>query len=165
MADRRSAHPSIPGWRSKVRNPGRKSAPRERGSARCLRYRQRKPRVRSSLLCPLPQGEVAREAIAMHFGETNPIIILAKRTQRIPLGSSPRGAPRDSKSAFTRVCDALCVAGTPLRGPITTVFGYGSRLSLRSAGTTIAWSERRTNLRLHKITAGVISLFPACYLQ
>src|SRR5262249_57998882 len=32
--------------------------------------------------------------------------------------SSPRGAPRDSKSAFTRVCDALCVAGTPLRGPI-----------------------------------------------
>src|SRR6516164_5562590 len=31
--------------------------------------------------------------------------------------SSPRGAPRDSKSAFTRVCDALCVAGTPLRGP------------------------------------------------
>src|SRR5215471_4998471 len=25
--------------------------------------------------------------------------------------------------------------------------------------------ERRTNLRLHKITAGVISLFPACYLQ
>src|SRR5262249_55135035 len=33
------------------------------------------------------------------------------------LRSSPRGAPRDSKSAFTRVCDALCVAGTPLRGP------------------------------------------------
>src|SRR5262249_34557042 len=28
-----------------------------------------------------------------------------------------RGTPRDSKSAFTRVCDALCVAGTPLRGP------------------------------------------------
>jgi hypothetical protein len=31
--------------------------------------------------------------------------------------SSPRGAPRDSKSACTRVCDALCVAGTPLEGP------------------------------------------------
>src|SRR6516164_9694203 len=31
--------------------------------------------------------------------------------------SSPRGAPRDGKSAFTRLCDALCVAGTPLRGP------------------------------------------------
>src|SRR5262249_23708810 len=41
------------------------------------------------------------------------------------LGSSPRGAPRDGKSAFTRVYDALCVAGTPLRGPISTVFGYG----------------------------------------
>src|SRR6516164_6783434 len=37
--------------------------------------------------------------------------------------SSPRGAPRDSKSALTRVCDALCVAGTPLRGPITTASG------------------------------------------
>jgi hypothetical protein len=34
--------------------------------------------------------------------------------------SSPRGAPRDSKSAFTRVYDALCVAGTPLRGPMNT---------------------------------------------
>src|SRR5215469_975958 len=38
--------------------------------------------------------------------------------------------------------------------------GCGSRLSLRSAGTTIVWSERRTNLRLHEMTAGVISLFP-----
>ena len=38
--------------------------------------------------------------------------------------------------------------------------GCGSRLSLRSAGTTIVWSERRTNLRLHEIPAGVISLFP-----
>jgi len=43
--------------------------------------------------------------------------------------------------------------------------GYGSRLLLRSAGTTIACSERTTNLRLHEMTAGVISLFPACYLQ
>jgi hypothetical protein len=34
----------------------------------------------------------------------------------VPLGSSPRGAPRDSKSASTRVCDALCVAGCPSRG-------------------------------------------------
>jgi hypothetical protein len=33
------------------------------------------------------------------------------------------GAPRDSKSAFTRVHDALCVAGTPLRGPITAASG------------------------------------------
>jgi hypothetical protein len=37
--------------------------------------------------------------------------------------------------------------------------GYGS------AGTTIFWSGRRTNLRLHEMPAGVISLFPACYLQ
>jgi hypothetical protein len=32
--------------------------------------------------------------------------------------SPPRGVPRDSKSAFTRVCDALCIAGTPLRASI-----------------------------------------------
>src|SRR5215831_1329493 len=49
--------------------------------------------------------------------------ILAKRSQRILLGSSPRGAPRDT-----------CVAGTPLRGPIITFSGYGSRLSARFAG-------------------------------
>ena len=29
---------------------------------------------------------------------------------------SPQRGPRDSKSAFTRVCDALCVAGCPSRG-------------------------------------------------
>jgi hypothetical protein len=48
---------------------------------------------------------------------------LAKRTQRILLGSSPRK-----------------------RGPITTVFGYGSRLSARSrasAGTTIFRKNER----------------------
>jgi hypothetical protein len=39
-----------------------------------------------------------------------------------------------------------------------TAGGYGSRLSLRSAGTTIAWSERSTNLRLYEISAGAISL-------
>src|SRR5262249_50448262 len=33
--------------------------------------------------------------------------------QNTSFRSSPRGAPRDSKSAFTRVCDALGVAGTP----------------------------------------------------
>src|SRR5262249_54892581 len=31
------------------------------------------------------------------------------------MGPRLRG-PRDSKSAFTRVCDALCVAGCPSRG-------------------------------------------------
>src|SRR5262245_34690965 len=37
--------------------------------------------------------------------------------------SPPRGAPRDGISAITRVCDALCVAGTPLRGPRAAVRG------------------------------------------
>jgi hypothetical protein len=46
-----------------------------------------------------------------------------------------------------------------------TVGGYGSRLSLRSAGTTMAWSKRSTNLRVYEMTAGAISLFPASYLQ
>ena len=65
-------------------------------------------------LCPLPQGARAREASAARFGETNPRIIS-------PSGSSPRGVPRDAR-----------VAGTPLRGPMITAGGYGSRLSLRS---------------------------------
>jgi hypothetical protein len=46
-----------------------------------------------------------------------------------------------------------------------TAGGYGSRLSLRSAGTTMAWSERSTNLRLQEAIAASVSLFPACYLQ
>jgi hypothetical protein len=45
-----------------------------------------------------------------------------------------------------------------------TAGGYGSRLSLRSAGTTMAWPERKTNLRLYEMTAGLVSLFPDCYL-
>jgi hypothetical protein len=45
-------------------------------------------------------------------------------------------------------------------GPMITAGGYGSRLSLRSAGTTIAWSARRINLRLCEMAAGAISLFP-----
>src|SRR5215475_9453089 len=51
------------------------------------------------------------------------------------------------------------------RGPMITAGGYGSRLSLRSAGTTIAWSARSTNLRVYEMTAGAIPLFPDCYLQ
>src|SRR5262249_11685868 len=51
------------------------------------------------------------------------------------------------------------------RGPIITAGGYGSRLSLRSAGTTIVWFERSTNLRLYEMTAGAISLLWDCYLQ
>jgi hypothetical protein len=46
-----------------------------------------------------------------------------------------------------------------------TAGGYGSRLSLRSAGTTVAWPERSTNLRLYEIAAGAVPLFPDCYLQ
>ena len=83
--------------------------------------------------------------------------------------SSPRGAPRDSKSAFKRVCDALCVAGTPLRGPITTVFGYGSRLSARFAGVGRDDDPfRRSFIRTKNQPSRVVGsppLFPACYLQ
>ena len=91
-----------------------------------------------------PQRTWAMEASSLgfrcdapqHEGEGHRI--LAKRTQRAfwPSGSSPRK-----------------------RGRMITAAGHGS-LSPRSAGTTIAWCERRTNLRLHEMTAGVISLFP-----
>src|SRR5262249_42667155 len=58
--------------------------------------------------------------------------ILTERTQPVPLGSSPRK-----------------------RGPMITASAYGSRLSLRWAGTTMAWFERRTNLRLWETIAGL----------
>jgi len=51
------------------------------------------------------------------------------------------------------------------RGPVITACGYGSRLSLRSAGTTIARSGRSTNLRLWETITGRDPLFPDCYLQ
>jgi putative tryptophan/tyrosine transport system substrate-binding protein len=54
--------------------------------------------------------------------------------------SSPRGAPRDSKSAFTRVCDALCVAGTPLRGPKVADRGYAEG---RNVAIEYRWAERQ----------------------
>jgi len=136
------------------------------------RIRARRARVSKDedghalMLRDAPQRTWAVEALALGF-RSEGRRILAKRTQRAfwPSGSSPRGAPRGSKSAFTRVCDALCVAGTPLWGPMVTAGGYGSRLSLRSAGTTIAWSERSINPRLCEMTAGAISLFWDCYLQ
>jgi hypothetical protein len=74
-------------------------------------------------------------ALNAGYDDATTLSILAKRTQRVLLGSSPRK-----------------------RGPIITGGGYGSRLSLRSAGTTIAWSARSTNLRLCETAAGVISI-------
>jgi hypothetical protein len=71
-------------------------------------------------LCPLPQGERARKAPPGHFGQTNPTAILAKRT-RLHRG----GRPRESESG-----DPGSPAGV-----------HGSRLSLRSAGTTVAGSR------------------------
>jgi hypothetical protein len=63
-----------------------------------------------------------------------------------PIRSSPRGAPRDAR-----------VAGTPLRGPMISAGGHGSRLSpacAGSAGTTIGWMAGRTNL--HVWSAGSV---------
>jgi len=73
--------------------------------------------------CEAPQHEGEE-----HFGETKPRPLW-------PSVSSPRGAPRDAR-----------VAGTPLRGPMITAGGYGSRLSLRSAGTTIALVQAKHQL-------------------
>src|SRR5262249_25687086 len=76
----------------------------------------------------------ARERRA--FWRNEPNVVLAKRSQG-SFGhlSSPRR-----------------------RGPMITAGGYGSRLSLRSAGTTIAWPERSTNLRMYEIATGAISI-------
>src|SRR6516165_7431386 len=81
-----------------------------------------------------------------------------RRLAAARLWSSPRGAPRDA-----------CVAGTPLRGPITTVFGYGSRLSARFAGVGRDDDPfRRSFIRTKNQPSRVVGsppLFPACYLQ
>src|SRR6266404_6075491 len=55
----------------------------------------------------------------------------------------------------SRVCSA------PLRAALRP--GHESAATQHSC--TIAWSARRTNLRLCEMTAGAISLFWGCYLQ
>jgi hypothetical protein len=76
-------------------------------------------------LCPLPQGARARKAPPAHFGQTNLKIISAKRTQPSFWPNEPNvchsGRSRES--------------GDP--GSLSGL--HGSRLSLRSAGTTIGW--------------------------
>jgi hypothetical protein len=58
----------------------------------------------------------------------------------------------------SRVCSA------PLRAALRP--GHASEVHFGETNPSGEHArERRTNLRLHKITAGVISLFPACYLQ
>src|SRR5215472_11357044 len=65
------------------------------------------------------------------------------------LGSSPRGAPRDA-----------CVAGTLLRGPISTVFGYGSLPASRaSAGTTIFHKNEAPTYGCGKWSPGTFHCF------
>src|SRR5262249_6219266 len=68
--------------------------------------------------------------------------ILAKRTQRILLRSSPRK-----------------------RGPMITASGYGSRLSLRSAGTTIFHQNEGPTCGCKETIAGPDPLLRDCYLQ
>ena len=82
-------------------------------------------------LCPLPQGARAREASAVHFGETNPTN---------PARSSPRKrGPIITVGGYGSRLSPRCREG--------------------SAGTT-AGSVLSTNLRLYEMTVGEISLFP-----
>jgi hypothetical protein len=134
---------------AKLQNPGRKCAA---GRMECVLFEMSSEEAASAVVIIVPsparggherrEPRIWRNEPNCHFGQTKPRIIW-------PSGSPPRGAPRDAR-----------VAGTPLRGPMITAGGYGSRLSLRSAGTTMAWPERRTNRRLYERTAGAISLFP-----
>jgi hypothetical protein len=86
-------------------------------------------------LCPLPQGARAREASAAHFGETNPMGVLAKRSQAFIWGR-----PRESK-------------GPPV------VMGPGSPLAFARVGRDDdCLPERSTNLRMYEIATGAISI-------
>ena len=66
-----------------------------------------------------------------------------------------------------RVCAPICAAmllsmrvGAPR---ILANEAYGHFGRTKPSGENAR--ERRTNLRLHEMSAGVVSLFPACYLQ
>src|SRR5262245_11976504 len=98
---------------------------------------------------PQHEGEGAPRVLAKRtqrrFGQTKPRIIW-------PSVVPARGTPRRSRRGDP-------VAGTHDHRRWLWVPALPS-LSRGSAGTTIAWSARRINLRLCEMTAGAISLFP-----
>jgi hypothetical protein len=99
---------------SPLAGEGGSMLPRARMGEGCLLERNPSPiRVRGHTIVPSPaRGEGTRgERRAFWRNEAN---------GHFAIRSSPRGAPRDAR-----------VAGTPLRGPIITAGGYGSRLSPR----------------------------------
>src|SRR5262249_14688533 len=103
-------------------------------------------RLKRSRVCSAPLRAALRpgHASEMHFGETNPTGILAKRSQ----------------GSFGVV---LAKAGTHDHRRWLWVPALPS-LSRGSAGTT-AGSLSSTNLRLCEMMAGAAALFRACYLQ
>jgi hypothetical protein len=115
------------GERSKSCKPGRKNVPRERDGlfdmvniaiGRAAISVRSSPRKRGPMITGRCSWVPALAALGrdddgrMHFGQTNPTAILAKRSQHTPV------VPRKRRS----------LAG-----------GHGSRLSLCSAGMTIRW--------------------------
>jgi hypothetical protein len=96
-------------------------------------------------LCPLPQGERAREGRTAYFGGANP----PNPTRVVRARGTPRRLRRGDP-----------VAGTHdhrqwLWAPALAALGRDDDLSY----------ERRTNLRLWETVTGCDPLFPDCYLQ
>src|SRR5215813_850673 len=120
---------------------------RQRSGASLIRDRYRLERSRvcsASLRAALRPGHERR---APHFGETNPSSFWRSEAKTtLAIGVVPAKAGTHDHRRWLWV---------PALRP----------LSRASAGTTIAWSARSTNLRVCEITAGAISLFRDCYLQ
>ena len=81
--------------------------------------------------------------------------------------SSPQRGPRDSKSAFTRVCDALCVAGCPSRRVLRARHRFaqgrrhaGGRLSRRERAPPVGRMDAMRK-RLAAVRAATAAIRPA----
>ena len=72
-------------------------------------YSSRRDRARAYAAAPGWNGAMCEELAAVLRGWP------VREIERDVRLSSPQRGPRDSRSAFTRVCDALCVAGCPSR--------------------------------------------------
>ena len=84
----------------------------------------------------------------------------------VRLSSRQRG-PRDSKSAFTRVCDALCVAGCPSRRVLRARHRFaqgrrhaGGRLSRRERAPPVGRMDAMRK-RLAAVRAATAAIRPA----
>ena len=144
---RRSAHPSIRVSEAKVKRPGRKTAPRERDGLFDI---VRRSASAVAVIMPSPpagEGDSMLPRAIMGEGsllESNPSPIRVLGHTIVPSPARGEGTKGESCAFW--------------RNEPNGHFGQTEPSGEHAR-------ERRTNLRLREMTAGVVSLFSACYLQ